>query len=158
MIGGAVNGEGALVVDVRRTGAESFLSQVMELVRQAQESKSRTHDLADTAAMWLTIVALAGGALTFVAWFVVVREPLAFAMERAVTVMVIACPHALGLAIPLVVAVSTAAGARGGLLVRNRMAFETARKIDAVIFDKTGTLTEGHFGVTGVVRLGELPE
>lgn len=150
VIGGAVNGEGALVVEVARTGAESFLSQVVDLVRQAQESKSRTQDLADRAAMWLTLIALAGGALTFTTWLAS-GERLAFAMERAVTVMVIACPHALGLAIPLVVAVSTARGASSGLLVRNRMAFENARLVDAVILDKTGTLTEGRFGIEQVV-------
>jgi Cu2+-exporting ATPase len=146
VIGGSVNGEGALVVTVSRTGAESFLAQVVELVRQAQESKSKTQDLADRAAMWLTIVALGGGALTFGTWMAL-GKPLSFAMERAVTVMVIACPHALGLAIPLVVAVSTALAAGSGLLVRNRMAFEKARLIDAVVFDKTGTLTLGRFGI-----------
>ena len=155
VIGGAVNGEGALVVSVRRTGAESFLAQVVELVREAQESKSKTQDLADRAAMWLTTVALGGGATTFVVW-TALGQPLAFAMERAVTVMVIACPHALGLAIPLVVAVSTALGASTGLLVRNRMAFENARLLDAVIFDKTGTLTLGRFGVTDVALFGDL--
>ncbi|HEY5432635.1 MAG TPA: heavy metal translocating P-type ATPase, partial [Coriobacteriia bacterium] len=155
VIGGAVNGEGALVVSVRRTGAESFLAQVVELVREAQESKSNTQDLADRAARWLTIVALGGGAATFVVWTALGR-PVAFAMERAVTVMVIACPHALGLAIPLVVAVSTALGASTGLLVRNRMAFENARLLDAVIFDKTGTLTLGRFGVTDVALFGDL--
>ncbi len=154
VIGGSVNGEGALVVSVARTGAESFLSQVIDLVRQAQESKSKTQDLADRAAMWLTIVALAGGASTFIVWLGIGR-PLAYAIERAVTVMVIACPHALGLAIPLVVAVSTARGARGGLLVRNRMAFENARLIGAVIFDKTGTLTLGRFGVEEVTPFGD---
>ncbi|MFA5843978.1 MAG: copper-translocating P-type ATPase [Coriobacteriia bacterium] len=154
VIGGAVNGEGALVVTVRRTGAESFLSQVIDLVREAQESKSKTQDLADRAAMWLTLVALGGGTATFAAWMILGR-PLSFAMERAVTVMVIACPHALGLAIPLVVAVSTSLGASSGLLVRNRMAFENARLLDAVIFDKTGTLTLGHFGVTDVVSFGD---
>ena len=155
VIGGSVNGEGALVVTVRRTGAESFLAQVVELVREAQDSKSNTQDLADRAAMWLTIVALGGGAATFVVWMAL-GEPLAFAMERAVTVMVIACPHALGLAIPLVVAVSTALGASSGLLVRDRMAFENARLLDAVIFDKTGTLTLGHFGVADVALFGDL--
>jgi Cu2+-exporting ATPase len=154
VIGGAVNGEGALVVTVRRTGAESFLSQVIDLVREAQESKSKTQDLADRAAMWLTLVALGGGATTFAVWMAVGR-PLSYAMERAVTVMVIACPHALGLAIPLVVAVSTALGARSGLLVRDRMAFENARLLNAVIFDKTGTLTLGHFGVVDVALLGD---
>ena len=149
-IGGSVNGEGALVVSVTRTGAESFLSQAIDLVREAQESKSKTQDLADRAAMWLTLVALGGGASTFAVWLAL-GEPLSYAMERAVTVMVIACPHALGLAIPLVVAVSTARGAASGLLVRNRMAFENARLIDAVIFDKTGTLTLGRFGVEDVI-------
>jgi Cu2+-exporting ATPase len=155
VIGGSVNGEGAMAVTVARTGAESFLSQVIELVREAQESKSQTQDLADRAAMWLTIVALGGGLLTFIAWLAL-GQPLAYAMERAVTVMVIACPHALGLAIPLVVAVSTALGASNGLLVRNRMAFENARLIDAVVFDKTGTLTMGRFGVEEVVPLGDV--
>jgi len=156
VIGGAVNGEGALGMTVARIGAESFLAQVIALVAEAQESKSATQDLADRAAMWLTVVALGGGALTFAVWLAI-GEPLAFAMERAVTVMVIACPHALGLAIPLVVAVSTSLGASNGLLVRNRMAFETARGLQAVIFDKTGTLTLGHFGVAEVVLYGELP-
>lgn len=155
VIGGAVNSEGALVVTVTATGAESFLSQVIDLVREAQESKSQTQDLADRAAMWLTIVALGGGAATFAAWLALGR-PLAYAMERAVTVMVITCPHALGLAIPLVVAVSTALGASSGLLVRNRMAFENARLIDTVIFDKTGTLTLGRFGVEEVIPFGDV--
>ena len=154
VIGGAVNGGGALVVQVTRTGAESFLSQVIDLVAEAQDSKSATQDLADRAAMWLTLVALGGGTLTFVVWLAV-GETLAFAMERAVTVMVIACPHALGLAIPLVIAVSTAYGARHGLLVRSRTAAENARRIDAVVFDKTGTLTLGRFGVDEVVVLGD---
>jgi len=155
VIGGAVNGEGALVVTVARTGAESFLSQVIDLVREAQASKSKTQDLADRAAKWLTIVALGGGAATFTVWLAL-GDSLAFAMERAVTVMVIACPHALGLAIPLVVTVSTTLGAKKGLLVRNRMAFEKARLLQAIVFDKTGTLTLGRFGVTDVVLFGDL--
>jgi len=155
VIGGAVNGEGALVVAVRRTGAESFLAQVIDLVREAQESKSTTQDLADRAAMWLTLVALGGGAATLAVW-TALGEPFSYSVERAVTVMVIACPHALGLAIPLVVAVSTALGANNGLLVRNRMAFENARLIDTVIFDKTGTLTLGRFGVADVAVFGGL--
>jgi P-type Cu2+ transporter len=150
VVGGAINGEGALVVRVEKTGADSFLSQVVELVRQAQESKSRTQDLADRAALVLTIVALSGGAITFTLWLLVSARPGSFALERAVTVMVIACPHALGLAIPLVVAVSTAIGARRGLLVRRRSAFERARLLDTVVFDKTGTLTLGAFGVSDV--------
>jgi Cu2+-exporting ATPase len=155
VIGGAVNGEGALVVSVARTGAESFLAQVIDLVREAQASKSATQDLADRAAKWLTIVALGGGAATFAVWLALGRT-LAFAMERAVTVMVIACPHALGLAIPLVVTVSTGLGAKKGLLVRNRMAFEKARLLQAVVFDKTGTLTLGRFGVIDVALFGDV--
>lgn len=155
VIGGAVNGEGSLTVEVRKTGADSFLAQVMDLVRQAQETKSRTQDLADRAAFWLTIVALGGGALTLLAWLTVARSTLASALERAVTVMVIACPHALGLAVPLVVAISTALAAGNGLLVRSRSAFEDARKVQSIIFDKTGTLTEGRFGVTDVLSLDE---
>ncbi|RMF91728.1 MAG: heavy metal translocating P-type ATPase, partial [Methanobacteriota archaeon] len=153
VIGGAINGEGSLTVEVRKTGRESYLSQVIELVREAQESKSRTQDLANRAAMWLTITAVAGGSLTFLAWLLFTDKDLAFALERTVTVMVITCPHALGLAVPLVVAVSTAISAKNGLLIRNRGSFERARGIDAIIFDKTGTLTEGRFGVTDVLPL-----
>jgi len=155
VIGGAINGQGSLTVEVRKTGKESFLSQVIDLVKQAQQGKSRTQNLADTAARWLTIIALAGGAVTLIAWLAVLDRSFSFALERTVTVMVIACPHALGLAIPLVVAVSTALAARHGLLIRNRAAFERARKIQAVIFDKTGTLTEGRFGVTDVLMFSD---
>lgn len=151
VIGGAINGEGSLTVEVKRTGKESFLSQVIDLVKQAQQSKSRTQDLANRAALWLTIIALVGGAITMVVWLTVMSQSIAFALERTVTVMVIACPHALGLAIPLVVAVSTALSAKHGLLIRNRASFEIARNIQAVIFDKTGTLTEGKFGVTDIL-------
>ena len=152
VIGGAVNGEGAITIEVRRTGADTYLSQVIELVRKAQETRSRTQDLADRAALWLTLIAIGGGTVTFVAWLGAGRE-LSFALERMVTVMVITCPHALGLAVPLVVAVSTALSARNGLLIRDRSAFERARALDAVVFDKTGTLTEGRFGVTDIVPL-----
>jgi len=151
VIGGAINGEGAISVEVKKTGKDSFLSQVIDLVKQAQESKSRTQDLADRAALALVIIALVGGGLTFLVWVLLIKTSVDFGLERAVTVMVIACPHALGLAIPLVVAISTALGAQNGLLVRNRAAFEQARKVQAVIFDKTGTLTEGRFGVTDVI-------
>ena len=147
VVGGAMNGEGSLIMEIRKTGADSYLSQVVELVRQAQESKSRAQDLANRAAGYLTLVAIVGGVVTLVAWLLVPGARAAFALERAVTVMVIACPHALGLAVPLVVAVSTSLAARNGLLIRNRAAFERAREIDVVIFDKTGTLTEGRFGV-----------
>jgi Cu2+-exporting ATPase len=148
VIGGSINGEGSVTVEVQKTGEESFLSQVIDLVRQAQESKSKTQDLANRAALWLTIVALGGGALTLFVWTVVMGMDFAFAIERMVTVMVIACPHALGLAVPLVVAVSTALAAGNGLLIRDRTAFEAARNLQAIIFDKTGTLTEGRFGIT----------
>ena len=153
VIGGSINGEGSLTIEVKGTGKDSFLSQVIDLVKQAQESKSKTQRLADTAAMWLTIIALVSGALTFVIWLLFMNPEFAFAMERAVTVMVITCPHALGLAVPLVVAVSTALAASNGLLIRNRAAFEDARKLQAVIFDKTGTLTKGSFGVTDTLLL-----
>src|SRR5438477_12446747 len=152
VIGGAVNGEGAITVDVRRTGADTYLSQVIALVRKAQETRSRTQDLADRAALWLTLIAVGGGAVTLAAWLAAGRE-FSFALERMVTVMVITCPHALGLAVPLVVAVSTTLSARSGLLIRDRSAFERARELNAVVFDKTGTLTEGRFGVTDIVAL-----
>ncbi len=150
VIGGAINGEGALTIEIQKTGEETFIFGVVKLVREAQASKSKTQDIANRAAVWLTIIALGGGALTFSIWLLATSEGLAFAMERSVTVMVIACPHALGLAVPLVVAVSTSIAATHGLLIRNRTAFEEARNIQAIIFDKTGTLTKGEFGVTDV--------
>ena len=159
VIGGAITYEGAITIRVEKTGEDSFLAQVIELVRQAQASRSKTQDLANRAAGWLTAIALLGGAVTFIVWISVAEAPLAFAVERAVTVMVIACPHALGLAVPLVVAVSTALAARNGFLLRDRTAFEKARLLTAVVFDKTGTLTEGRFGVTDVVSLDpKIPE
>lgn len=155
VIGGSINGEGAITIGVKKTGKESFLSQVIELVKEAQESKSKTQDLANRAALWLTFIAIFGGGITFFMWLAFAHQSLAFALERTVTVMVITCPHALGLAIPLVVAVSTALGAKHGLLIRDRSAFENARKIQAIIFDKTGTLTEGKFGITDIVLLND---
>ena len=152
VIGGSVNGEAAITIAVQRTGAETYLAQVIELVRRAQGSRSRTQDLANRAALGLTLIAIGGGAVTLAGWLATGREA-AFAVERMVTVMVIACPHALGLAVPLVVAVSTSLAARSGLLIRDRTAFERARQLDAIVFDKTGTLTEGRFGVTDVVAL-----
>ena len=152
VIGGAVNGVSAITVEIKKTGEETYLAQVVGMVRSAQASRSRTQDLANRAARWLTMIALTAGGMTLVAWLSVGRGA-AFSVERMVTVMVITCPHALGLAIPLVVAVSTALGARRGLLIRDRAAFERARKLDAIVFDKTGTLTEGRFGVTDVVSL-----
>ncbi|WP_036221330.1 copper-translocating P-type ATPase [Mesoaciditoga lauensis] len=153
VIGASVNGEGSVNVKVQKTGKDSFLSQVIDLVKEAQESKSKTQDLANRAAVWLTIIALSGGAITFFVWIVLMGKDIAFALERTVTVMVITCPHALGLAVPLVVAVSTAIAAKNGFLIRERSAFERARNLQAVIFDKTGTLTEGRFGVTNIIRL-----
>ena len=155
VIGGAINGEGSLTIEVKGTGKDSFLSQVIDLVKQAQESKSKTQNLADTAAMWLTIIGLSSGVITLFIWLYFINKEFAFAIERAVTVMVITCPHALGLAVPLVVAVSTALAASNGLLIRNRGAFEGARKLQAIIFDKTGTLTEGRFGVTDTLVLAQ---
>ncbi len=151
VIAGAINEEGSLTIDVKKVGKDSFLSQMLDLVTKAQQNKSRTQNLADRAAFWLTIIALTSGGITFFTWLIVIGTELAFSLERAVTVMVITCPHALGLAIPLVVAVSATIGAKSGLLIRNRTAFESARKVNAVIFDKTGTLTKGEFGVSDVV-------
>ena len=151
VIGGAINGDGALQVEVQKTGEASFLNQVIKLVEQAQESKSRTQDLANRAAKWLTYIALSAGAITLLAWLSLSTVDFAYALERTVTVMVITCPHALGLAVPLVVAVSTALAASNGFLIRNRSPFEQARNIKAILFDKTGTLTKGEFGVSQTV-------
>lgn len=152
VIGGSMNGEGSLVVEVGKTGKETYLSTVIALVTSAQESRSKTQDLANRAAFFLTVIALSVGAITFAAWIYYGRD-VVFAIERGVTVMVITCPHALGLAIPLVVAVSTSLAAKSGLLIRERQSFERAREIEAVVFDKTGTLTRGEFGVTEVIPL-----
>ena len=141
VIGGSINGEGSLTIRVDKTGDETFLSSVIKLVKEAQASKSKTQDLANTAAKWLTFIALGGGLSTVLFWTLFTDQGFGFAMARAVTVMVIACPHALGLAVPLVVARSTAIAATNGLLIRDRTAFEEARNINAIIFDKTGTLT-----------------
>ncbi len=151
LIAGAINGEGSLTVLIKRVGKDTFLSKVIELVKQAQESKSKTQNLADRAALILTVLAIISGLVTFFLWTLLTTQNFAFAIERTVTVMVIACPHALGLAVPLVVAVSTGLAARNGFLIRNRTAFENARNITAIVFDKTGTLTEGNFGVTDVL-------
>jgi Cu2+-exporting ATPase len=149
VIAGTTNGEGSLRVRVTGTGDRTTLAGIMRLVEQAQTSRSRAQALADRAAFWLTWVALGAGALTLIAWLVARAEP-AFAIERMVTVLVIACPHALGLAVPLVVAISTTLGARGGLLVRDRRGLEEARNLQAVVFDKTGTLTLGEHRVVDV--------
>ncbi|MFP4589260.1 MAG: heavy metal translocating P-type ATPase [Candidatus Bipolaricaulota bacterium] len=155
IIGGAVNGESSITVEVEKVGEDTYLSQVINMVEEAQESRSQTQDFADRAALWLTMISLSAGSVTLASWLLLGRQ-FAFSLERMVTVMVITCPHALGLAIPLVVAVSTALSAKNGLLVRDRSAFERTRDIDAVIFDKTGTLTKGEFGVTDIISLGNL--
>ncbi|HMB20930.1 MAG TPA: copper-translocating P-type ATPase [Spirochaetota bacterium] len=154
VVAGSVNGDGSIEVEVTKTGEDSYLNKVIDLVQRAQQSKSRTQHFADRAAMWLTIIALTAGVITLVSWLVVGKE-LVFAIERMATVMIITCPHALGLAIPLVAAVSTSLSAKNGLLIRNRTAFENSRFISAVVFDKTGTLTTGTFGVTGIHPLHE---
>ncbi len=151
VVGGSVNGEGAIQVVVEKTGEDSYLSQVVNMVRSAQQGKSRTQNFADKAAAWLAGIAITAGSGTLVVWLLGFGRDFAFALERTVTVMVITCPHALGLAIPLVVAVSTAISAKRGLLIRHRNAFERARNLQAIVFDKTGTLTEGKFGVTDAV-------
>ncbi|HKJ81283.1 MAG TPA: heavy metal translocating P-type ATPase, partial [Ignavibacteriaceae bacterium] len=153
VIGGSINSEGSITIEVKKTGKDSFISKVIELVKNAQESKSKTQDTANRAAFWLTIIAISAGAITMFAWLVFTGNDFVFALERTVTVMVITCPHALGLAVPLVVAVSTAISAKKGLLIRNRAAFEAARNLNAVIFDKTGTLTEGKFGISKIVSV-----
>ena len=149
VIGGAINAEGIMHIKIEKTGEETYLSQVIKLVREAQMSKSRTQDLANRAAALLFYVAMIAGVITYTVWFSIGFPD--FALERTVTVLVIACPHALGLAIPLVVALSTSITAKSGMLIRDRTGFENARKIDAIVFDKTGTLTEGNFGVSDVI-------
>lgn len=158
VIGGSINGEGSLKIEVEKTGDETFLSQIVKLVKEAQESKSHTQDLANKAAFWLTIIAISAGAITMFVWLVFTGQSFNFALSRTVTVMVITCPHALGLAIPLVVAVSTVLSAKSGLLIRNRTAFEQARNLQAIIFDKTGTLTKGEFGVTETLSFEGMDE
>nr|WP_255481134.1 copper-translocating P-type ATPase [Pontibacter sp. Tf4] len=150
VIGGSINGNGALRVRVEFTGKESYLNKVITLVQEAQKTKSETQRLADRAAKWLTYIALIAGFGTLAVWLILGQE-FAFALERMVTVMVISCPHALGLAVPLVVAISTAVSANNGLLIRNRTAFENSRKITTIIFDKTGTLTQGSHEIASVV-------
>jgi len=154
VIGGAINGNSSLRVKVEHTGEDSYLNKVITLVQEAQKTKSKTQHLADRAAKWLTYVALFVGFGTLITWLLLGFE-FVYALERMVTVMVISCPHALGLAIPLVVAISTAISAQNGLLIRNRTAFENSRKISALVFDKTGTLTKGDFGVTRYESVSE---
>ena len=150
VIAGTINGDGALLVRVTKVGEQTALAGIMRLVAEAQASKSRAQLLADRAAGWLFYVALAAGSLTLVVWLFIAQADANFTFERVVTVFVIACPHALGLAIPLVTSISTSLAARNGLLVRDRAALERAKDIDVVLFDKTGTLTKGEQGVVDV--------
>ncbi len=146
LIGGSINGDGSIEVEVKDIGKDSYLSKVIDMVEKAQESKSKTQNLTDRAAFWLTIIALTVGFTTLFVWYGITKD-FAFAIARMATVMVITCPHALGLAMPLVVASSTGQSAKNGLLIRNRTQFENSRKIDTLVFDKTGTLTHGEFAV-----------
>ncbi len=154
IIAGSLNGNGSLKISVLHGSSDSYLSQVVKLVEDAQKSKSKTQLMVDVAAKWLTIIALVAGISTFLYWYLT-GQPLAFAIERMVTVIVICCPHALGLAVPLVVAKSTALSAKNGLLIKNRTAFENSRKISTVVFDKTGTLTVGKFEVSKILVLDQ---
>lgn len=153
VIAGSINGNGSLRVKVSHASKDSYLSRVIKLVDDAQKEKSKTQLLADKAAQILTIVALVAGFATLFFWWLIAKETFVFALERMVTVIVISCPHALGLAVPLVVAISTSMSAKNGLLIKNRTAFENARKITTIIFDKTGTLTVGKFEVTRIKSL-----
>lgn len=154
VIAGSINGNGSLKISVLHSSKDSYLAQVIKLVQDAQQSKSKTQLLADKAAQWLAIIAILAGIATFLAWSFSGKD-LAFSIERMVTVIVICCPHALGLAVPLVVAKSTSLSAKNGLLIKNRTAFENARKITTLVFDKTGTLTIGKFEVSKIVSLQE---
>mgnify|MGYP001150792133 CR=1 FL=1 len=154
VIGGTINGNGSLKIQVQQVGEDAYLSKVINMVREAQNEKSKTQHLADRIAFWLTVIALTVGFGTLATWLII-GKPFVFALERMASVMVITCPHALGLAVPLVVAISTSVSARKGLLIRNRTAFENSRKISVLAFDKTGTLTKGNFGVTRYESLND---
>ena len=154
VIGGTINGNSSLKIKVEEAGENAYLNKVINMVQEAQEKKSKTQHLADRIAFWLTIIALTVGFGTLTAWLVI-GKPFVFALERMASVMVITCPHALGLAVPLVVAISTSLSAQKGLLIRNRTAFENSRKISLIAFDKTGTLTKGNFGVSRYESLND---
>lgn len=157
VIGGSINREGSLTIEVEKLMNESYLTQVIDIVRESQRTKSKTQDVTNKAAKWLFYIALAAGIITFIVW-ISIGATIDTAIMRLVTVLVIACPHALGLAAPLVISVSTSLAAKHGLLIRKRPQFEKARKINAVIFDKTGTLTEGKFGVTDIQTFNNIDE
>lgn len=158
VIAGAINGDGSVRVEIQKTGKDTYLSQVMELVKGAQAQKSQTQKFADRAAGGLAYVAVSAGLIAFLGWLFLSGQPLSYVMQRTIAVIVIACPHALGLAIPLVSSISTSMAAQQGLLIRNRTAFERAGEIDAVVFDKTGTLTKGEFAVDSVIPLSDASE
>jgi len=147
VIAGTINGDGILKIEVTKIGKDTFLAGVQRLVAEAQSSKSRLQMLSDRAAFYLTLIAITTGIVTFIAWFVFAKAGIVFSIERLVAVLVIACPHALGLAVPLVASISTTMAARNGLLIKQRLALEAAREINTILFDKTGTLTKGEYGV-----------
>jgi len=153
VIAGSINGDGSLTVRVDNIGEKTFLAGIMRLVAEAEASKSRLQILSDRAALYLTVVAVVAGVTTFIAWMLA-KAGIVVATERLVAVLVIACPHALGLAVPLVASISTTMAARNGLLIRQRLALEAARNVDIVLFDKTGTLTKGEFGIDTIVPAG----
>lgn len=157
VIAGTINGDGSLKVKVTKIGQDTFLAGVMRLVQEAQASKSKLQLLSDRAAFYLTVIAVVSGIVAFAAWFIIRANP-DFALERLVAVLVVACPHALGLAIPLVASISTTMAARNGFLIRERLALEAARDIDIVLFDKTGTLTQGAYGLEKVWSVGAKDE
>lgn len=154
VIGGSINTDGSIKVKISKTGEDTYLSQVIEMVKKSQNSKSKAQNFADKAAFWLTIIALTAGFITLTAWLLIGKD-FVFSLERMVTVMIIACPHALGLAVPLVVANSTSLAAKNGVIIRKRTQYEEARKVNAIVFDKTGTLTEGVFEVSEIVSLSD---
>ncbi len=158
VIAGSINGDGSIRVEIQKTGEDTYLSQVMELVKSAQAQKSQTQKFADKAAGGLAYVAVSAGLITLLGWLFLSGQPLSYVMQRTIAVVVIACPHALGLAIPLVSSISTSMAAKQGLLIKNRTAFEQAGNINAVVFDKTGTLTKGEFAVDNVVVLDNKSE
>jgi Cu2+-exporting ATPase len=158
VIGGTINGSGSLTVKVQKTGAESALSQIMDLIRKAQETKPSVQNLADRAANWLTIIAIVIGSGTFVYWAFINPVGTVTALTFAITVIVITCPHALGLAIPTVTTITSSLAAKNGILIRDMKGLEIARKLDYVVFDKTGTLTKGEFGISKVIPFGKTKE
>jgi Cu2+-exporting ATPase len=158
VIGGAINNDGSLTIRVTKTGADSAISQIMELIRQAQDTKPSVQKLADKAANWLTVVAIVVSSLTFVYWFFINPSGVVFAATLAISVIVIACPHALGLAIPTVTTITTSLAAKNGILIRDMKGLEIARRLDYIVLDKTGTLTKGEFGISKIIKLSDLSE